>query len=76
MADFDLSKFVTMIFAVIVAVIMTVVVLIPIIADNQVATGTPNADAINSIINIIPILVICGILLAIVGGFLYKKYKN
>lgn len=73
MADFNVGKFVSLVFGVIVAIIMIVVVAIPIISENQVGTGVANATAINSIINIVPILLVVSILMAIVGAFMYKK---
>ena len=48
---------------------------IPIIAANQAPEGSPNEDAINSMINIIPLLLVVAIIIAIVGMFLYNR-KN
>lgn len=54
---------------------MIVVVAIPIISENQVKETVSNATAINSIINIIPILLVVSILMVIVGTMYYKS-KN
>lgn len=54
---------------------MIVVVAIPIISENQVSSSVSNATAINSIINIIPILLVVSILMVIVGTMYYKS-KN
>ena len=62
-------------FAVVISIIMIVVVAIPIISENQVSSGVSNATAINSIINIIPILLVVSILMVIVGTMYYKS-KN
>ncbi len=64
-----------MIFAVVISIIMIVVVAIPIISENQVKETVSNATAINSIINIIPILLVVSILMVIVGTMYYKS-KN
>ena len=52
------------IFFSIVGIVMIVAVGIPIITDYQVASTVANADAINSIINVIPIILILTILIA------------
>lgn len=60
------------------AVIVTVIVItvaIPILTANQVSSDVPNADAINSMINIIPLLLVVAVIIAIVGMFLYRKSR-
>lgn len=75
----DVQKFTGAVVSVIVVVIITVTVLIPIIADNQLNTdaheGTvvANAASLNAMINIIPLLVVVGIVIAVIGLFLYKR---
>lgn len=57
---------------------MTVIVItvaIPIISDNQVEETVANYAAINSMINIIPLLLIVAVIIAIVGMFLYNRSK-
>ena len=71
-----MQKFVGAVVSVIVVVIITVTVLIPIIADNQVATTVTNAQSLNAMINIIPLLVVVGIIISIVGMFLYSRAKK
>ena len=73
MADLDVQKFTAAVVGVIVVVIIGVTVLIPIIADNQVAETVTNAASLNAIINIIPLLVFVGIIIAIVTIFLGKR---
>lgn len=75
MASLDIQKFVGGVIGAIVCVIIVVAVGVPILTTNQVAAGTPNADAINSMINIIPLLLVVAIIIAIVGLFLYSR-KN
>lgn len=53
--------------------IVVVTVAIPIISSNQVSSGTANADALNAMINIIPLLIVVGIIVAVIGMFLYSK---
>lgn len=76
MADLDVQKFTAAVVGVIVVVIIGVTVLIPIIADNQVAETVTNAASLNAIINIIPLLVFVGIIIAIVTIFLGRRQAN
>lgn len=75
----DVSKFTGSVIAVVVVVIISVSVLIPIIASNQLNTdseaGTvlPNAESINAMLGIIPLLVIVGILIAVIALFVKKR---
>lgn len=69
----DVQKFTGAVVSVIVVVIITVTVLIPIIADNQVASTVTNYTSLNAMLNIIPLLVVVGIVIAIIGMFLYKR---
>ena len=59
--------------------VIVVTVAIPIISDNQLAESgedaVANASAINSMINIIPLLLIVAVIIAIVGMFLYNRSK-
>ena len=78
----DVQKFTGAVVSVIVVVIIAVTVLIPIIANNQLNTDSSqgtvvaNAASLNAMINIIPLLVIVGIIIAVVGMFLYTKKKQ
>lgn len=69
----DVQKFTAAVVSIVVVVIIAVTVLIPILASNQVADTVENADAINAMLNVIPILVIVGIIIAVVGMFLYTR---
>lgn len=71
----DIQKFVAGVVGAIVAVVITVTVAIPVISSNQVASTVTNYAAMNSMINIIPLLIIVGVIIAVVGMFLYSK-KN
>lgn len=71
----DIQKYVGGVIGAIVCVIVVVAVGIPVIVANQAPAGSPNADAINSMINIIPLLLVVAIIIAIVGMFLYNR-KN
>ena len=68
----DVQKFTGAVVSIVVVVIIAVSVLVPIVASNQV-TGIDNADSINAMLNIIPLLVIVGIIIAVVALFLGKK---
>ena len=73
----DVQKFTAAVVSIVVVVILTVTVLVPIIADNVIPTSgegsIANAASLNAIISIIPLLVVVGIILAVIGMFLYKK---
>lgn len=68
----DVKAFTTSVIAIVVVVIIAVSVLIPIIASNQV-TGISNAASINAMLNIIPILVIVGIVIAVIAMFVKSR---
>ena len=73
----DVQKFTGMVVSIVVVVIIAVTVLVPIIQTNQVPTTgdnvMANAASINAMLNIIPLLVIVGIIIAVVGMFLYSR---
>lgn len=68
----DVQKFTGSVVSIVVVVIIAVSVLVPIIASNQVS-GIANADSINAMLNIIPLLVIVGIIIVVVSVFLGKR---
>ena len=68
----DVQKFTGAVVSIVVVVIIAVSVLVPIVASNQVS-GIDNADSINAMLNIIPLLVIVGIIIAVVALFLGKR---
>ena len=72
----NIDKFVSGVIGVVVAVIVVVVIAIPIISANEVAESVANADALNSMLAVIPLLIVVGIIMAVVGTFLYSKSKN
>lgn len=73
----DVQKFTGMVVSIVVVVIIAVTVLVPIVASNQLPTtgegSIANAASINAMLNIIPLLVIVGIIIAVVGMFLYSR---
>lgn len=73
----DVQKFTGAVVSIVVVVIIAVTVLVPIVASNQLTeTGDgaiANAASINAMLNIIPLLVIVGIIIAVVGMFLYTR---
>lgn len=73
----DVQKFTGAVVSIVVVVIIAVTVLVPIVASNQLTeTGEgaiANAASINAMLNIIPLLVIVGIIIAVVGMFLYTR---
>ena len=80
MAGIDIQKFVGGVIGAVVCIIIVVAVGVPIIGSNLIDTTatetyTPiaNADAINSMIQIVPLLLVVAIIIAIVGMFLYSR---
>lgn len=73
----DVQKFTGSVVSIVVVVIIAVSVLVPIIAANQLPTtgegSIANAASINAMLNIIPLLVIVGIIIVVVALFLGKK---
>lgn len=69
----SIEKFVTAVVGIVVAVVVTVVIAIPVLADNEVADTIANAGSINSMLGIIPLLIVVGIIMAVVGSFLYAR---
>ena len=75
----DVQKFTGAVVSIVVVVIIAVSVLVPIVASNQVETDPnepgyiANADSINAMLNIVPLLVIVGIIIAVVALFLGKR---
>lgn len=69
----DVQKFTAAVISIVVVVIIAVTVLIPILGSNQVPDTIENSAAINAMLNVIPILVIVGIIIAVVGMFLYTR---
>lgn len=75
----DVSKFTGSVIAIVVVVLIAVSVLIPIIASNQLNTDPnegdvlANAESINAMLNIIPLLVIVGVIIAVIALFVKKR---
>ena len=71
----NIQKWIGGVIAAVVCIIVVVTVAIPIISTNQVEETVTNADALNAMINIIPLLIVVGIIVAVVGMFLYNSRK-
>lgn len=75
----DVSKFTGSVIAIVVVVLIAVSVLVPIIASNQLNTDPEegaviaNAASINAMLNIIPLLVVVGIIIAVIALFVKKR---
>lgn len=72
----NLDKWIGGVIAIIVTVLMTVTVLIPVISGNQAESTVANADAINSMLNLIPLLTVVGIIIFVIGMFISRSSKN
>lgn len=73
----NIQGFVSAVIGIVVAVVVTVVIAIPVLADNVLPTTgdnvIANASSINSMLGIIPLLIVVGIIMAVVGSFLYAR---
>ena len=73
----NVQNFTGAVISIVVVVIIAVSVLVPIVASNQIPTegdgSIANASSINAMLNIIPLLVIVGIIIAVVALFLGKR---
>lgn len=73
----NVQNFTGAVISIVVVVIIAVSVLVPIVASNQLPTtgegSIANASSINAMLNIIPLLVIVGIIIAVVALFLGKR---
>ncbi len=76
MASLNLDKWIGGVIGIIVTVLMTVTVLIPVISGNQASSTVANADAINSMLNLIPLLTVVGIIIFVIGMFISKSKNN
>ena len=54
----------------VVCVILLVTVAVPIISSNQVASTVTNADSSNAMINVLPIIICVGIVVALIALFI------
>lgn len=70
MAGLSVSKFTMGLTSAIVCVILLVTVAVPIISENQVASTVTNAASINAMINVLPIIICVGIVVALIALFI------
>ncbi len=69
----NISKFVGGLVATIVGILLTVTVAIPVISSNQVASNVQNYAALNSLLNILPLLIIVGLVLGVIGMYISNR---
>ena len=70
MAGLSISKFTMGITSAVVCIILLVTVAVRIISSNQVASTVTNADSINAMINVLPIIICVGIVVALIARFI------
>lgn len=73
MAGIDVSKFIAAAIGAVICLVIIVTCAIPIISENQAGTGVANATAINAMINIAPLLMVVGVIVAIVATFVIRS---
>lgn len=71
----DVKGFTGTIIGVVIAIVVTISVLVPIITDNVLteSSGLSNWSQINTLIEILPLLVILSIVVIVVGSFISKR---
>ena len=69
----NISRFVGGLVSVIVGIVLTVTVAIPIVSSNQVASSVSNYAALNSLLNIMPLLIIVGLVLGVIGMYISNR---
>lgn len=71
----DVKGFTGTIIGVVIAIVVTISVLVPIISDNVLteSSGLSNWSQINTLIEILPLLVILSIVVIVVGSFISKR---
>lgn len=69
----NLNAFIAAAIGAVVCLIVIVTCAIPIISANQVNSEVANAGALNSMINIAPLLMVVGVIVAIVATFITKS---
>lgn len=69
----NISKFTSGLVATIVGIVLTVTVAIPIISANQVESTVANYSALNSLLNILPLLIIVGLVLGVIGMYISNR---
>lgn len=67
------DKFINSVVAVVIGVIIVTAVAIPVITSNQVASTVTNYAAMNTIMNILPLMMLIGLLVAAVFFVKAKK---
>lgn len=75
MAGINISSFIAAAIGAVICLVIVVTVAIPIISTNQAGESVANAAAINSMINIAPLLMVVGVIVAIVATFVIRS-KN
>lgn len=70
MAGLSIGKFTMGITSAVVCVILLVTVAVPIISTNQVADTVTNYASINAMINVLPIIICVGIVVALIALFI------
>lgn len=69
----EVGKFATNLIVIIVGVILVASVALPILSGVTIAEGTANKDAIESMLGIIPILLVVAIVMAVIYMFISRR---
>lgn len=69
----NISKFTSGLVATIVGIVLTVTVALPIISSNQVASSVENYEALNALLNILPLLIIVGLVLGVIAMYISNR---
>lgn len=69
----EVGKFASGLVLIIVSVILVASVALPILADVTIPEGTENGDAIESMLGIIPILLVVSVVMAVIYMFISRR---
>lgn len=69
----EVGRFATNLVIIIVGVVLVTAVALPILSGVVIAEGTPNGDAIESMLGIVPILLVVAIVMAVIYMFISRR---
>lgn len=69
----EVGKFATNLIIIIVGVVLVTAVALPILSGVTIAEGTPNKGAIESMLGIVPILLVVAIVMAVIYMFISRR---
>lgn len=71
----NLGKFIGSVISAVLGIVVVVTIALPILAENQASPSVANADAINAMLGLVPLLLVIAIVVGVVG-MIALKGKN